>query len=181
MFVLTLDRKAEAVGMSQELRHPREISWIAWRKSGSARSVVSSPVHWKVAERVHSGDAHLYTITSNSVFRIYAPVLDDPAWFQLLSTLEGAAFSAANHGGGKRKGKRVASGFTAFDAIWPVDATVFRNAANAQVAKAREEGRGVSAKVAKMVEALGDEEGDVIMSMGWDGILEMRSIVVSIH
>lgn len=31
---------------------------------------------------------HLYTI-ANSVLRVYAPVLDDPSWFQLLSSVDG--------------------------------------------------------------------------------------------
>lgn len=34
------------------------------------------------------GDVHLYTI-SNSVLRVYAPVLDDPTWFQLHTSVDG--------------------------------------------------------------------------------------------
>lgn len=34
--VLGLNRKGEAIGMPQELRHPREIDWIGWRKSVSS-------------------------------------------------------------------------------------------------------------------------------------------------
>ena len=34
--VLGINRKGEAIGMPQELRHPREIDWIGWRKSVSS-------------------------------------------------------------------------------------------------------------------------------------------------
>jgi hypothetical protein len=39
--VLGIDRKGQAVGMPQELRHPRAIEWIGWRKSVSSSSVIS--------------------------------------------------------------------------------------------------------------------------------------------
>jgi hypothetical protein len=48
--ILGIDRKGQAVGMPQELRHPRTIEWIGWRKSVSASSVISLPQYLNPTE-----------------------------------------------------------------------------------------------------------------------------------
>lgn len=39
VYVLAINKKGQAVGMPQEMRHPREIDWIGWRKSVASSQV----------------------------------------------------------------------------------------------------------------------------------------------
>lgn len=120
-----------------------------------------------------SGDDHLYTITTNSVFRIYAPVLDDPTWFQLLSSLDGRAFPPTT----SAKGKDPAS---SPGIIVPLDARVIQSALQLELVRQKSVDRNISANAQKLLTGLQGEEGDVIVWFGQDGIVSFRSIVVSL-
>lgn len=126
-----------------------------------------------------SGDAHLYTITINSVMRIYAPVLDDPAWFQLHSTLDGRAFlpkplQSASGRGVNGKIPDVDPKGT----IWPLEADIVREAIKVALEQDEQE-KKPGVEVRRMMEALLAEETDVVAWIGEDGSLSLRSIVVS--
>ncbi|OCF41725.1 hypothetical protein I317_04429 [Kwoniella heveanensis CBS 569] len=153
--MLATDRKGQAVGMAQELRHPREISWIGWRRPTPG-----------------STDSHLYTITENSVFRIYSPVLDDPLWFQLLSSLDHKAFARTQHSS-SYKGKAAETGF---GSIWVWDAQILRQALEEDLERIKQR-KQQDASVLKILEALQAEESDVVVWVGPDGTLVIRSIV----
>lgn len=123
-----------------------------------------------------SGDAHLYTITSNSVFRIYAPVLDDPAWFQLHSTLDVRVFIPAD--GDKdmvQKGKvrmQESKG-----QIWALEADIVREALSQALSEPSL--GGMNQKAHKTMEVLLAEETDVVIWLGDDGTIAVRAIMVS--
>jgi hypothetical protein len=119
-----------------------------------------------------SGDDHLYTITTNSVFRIYAPVIDDPTWFQLLSSLDGRAFSTS----ASAKGKDPAS---LHGTLVPLDARVIQSALQRELVHQKSGGLKISAHAQKLLTGLQGEEGDVIAWFGRDGTVSFRSIVVS--
>ncbi|WRT63649.1 uncharacterized protein IL334_000572 [Kwoniella shivajii] len=155
-YILATDRKGQAIGMAQELRHPREISWIGWRKPISA-----------------SSDSHLYTITTNSVFRIYSPVLDDPTWFQLLSSLDHRSFSPSGQHGGKGKEPEINS----FGAIWAWDAEVLRVVVKAELISIKEKESEIPTQTTKILEGLENEESDVIIWMGPNREIVLRSIL----
>nr|XP_019014432.1 WD-repeat protein [Kwoniella pini CBS 10737]OCF53213.1 WD-repeat protein [Kwoniella pini CBS 10737] len=156
-YVLGTDRKNQAVGMAQEIRHPREISWIGWRKPS-----------------IGSVDSHLYTITTNSVFRIYSPVLDDPSWFQLLSSLDHKAFSkSAKLDTGK--GKEPQS--NQFGAMWVWDAEILREAVKGDLTRIREKQIEVPVNAVKLLQGLESEENDIIAWISENGEIVLRSIV----
>jgi hypothetical protein len=119
-----------------------------------------------------SGDAHIYTITSNSVLRIYSPVLDDPSWFQLLSSMDSRSFAKPR---GSAKGKVAA---TSAGTLWVLDADHLRSGLAAQIFRVEESGERVPAESMKIMEALAAEESDVVAWLGSDGVLSLRSIVV---
>ncbi|ORY25155.1 RAVE protein 1 C terminal-domain-containing protein [Naematelia encephala] len=152
--ILALDRKGLANGVSQELRHPREIEWISWRKA-----------------KTQSGDAYLYTITSNSVLRVYSPVLDDPTWFQLLSSSDHRAFVI--NGSGK-KGKEMDQ---ARGAIWVLDADVVRQTLTAEMGRVKEGPKKPSVEIQQALEGLESGEYDLVAWVGKDGRFVLRSIV----
>ncbi|KAL7418926.1 regulator of (H+)-ATPase in vacuolar membrane [Cryptotrichosporon argae] len=134
VYIQSVNLKADAVGVLQEIRQPRDVSWIGWRNSPSS-------------------DPQLY-IVSRDVLRLYAPVLDDPAWFQLLLTLDTAAF---RRGEGKGKAKDAEPG-----TIWVPDAETMRAA---RTATGSGDGAGD-----------GEEAGDVVCWTG-NGQLVVRSIM----
>ncbi|WVQ94063.1 hypothetical protein IAU59_001141 [Kwoniella sp. CBS 9459] len=153
--ILATDRKGQAVGMAQELRHPRDIGWIGWRNPTSG-----------------STDSHLYTITTNSVFRIYSPVLDDPLWFQLLSSMDHKAFSRAQNPS-DAKGKAPEAGF---GTIWVWNAQILRQAVAEELDQLKQQ-KERGSPVIKTLEALQAEESDVVAWVGPDGTMVIRSIV----
>ncbi|WWC85740.1 uncharacterized protein L201_000606 [Kwoniella dendrophila CBS 6074] len=156
-YILATDRKGQAIGMAQEIRHPREISWIGWRKPSQG-----------------SSDSHLYTITTNSVFRIYSPVLDDPLWFQLLSSLDHRAFSKSlRHASAKGKEPEA----NPFGSMWVWDADVLRIAVQAELNRINDKQVSVSAQITTILQGLDSEESDIIAWISPDGYLVLRSVV----
>nr|XP_019048640.1 WD-repeat protein [Kwoniella bestiolae CBS 10118]OCF27570.1 WD-repeat protein [Kwoniella bestiolae CBS 10118] len=156
-YILATDRVGQAVGMAQEIRHPREISWIGWRKPTAG-----------------SSDSHLYTITANSVFRIYSPVLDDPLWFQLLSSLDHMAFlKPVTHSTGKGKEPEGSN----FGSMWVWDAEVLREAIKSEIARIKDKQIQIPEETRKKLEGLETEESDIIAWTGADGSLVLRSII----
>lgn len=117
-------------------------------------------------------DAHLYTVTSNSVLRVYSTVLDDPSWFQLLFSLDKYAFSRSEP---SLKGKEPAS---VTGVLWVIDAYVLRLGVAAEIVRVEESGERVPAESMKVMEALAAEECDVVAWFGSDGHLSLRSILV---
>lgn len=105
----------------------------------------------------------------NAVLRIYAPVLDDPAWFQLLHAMDHRAFV---HEGGKGKCSRVGT-------IWVPDAAALKAAASAALAHARANRVILDAEPAKALELLECNEMDVAVWFGPDGTVSLRAILVS--
>ncbi|WVR03440.1 hypothetical protein IAU60_000431 [Kwoniella sp. DSM 27419] len=156
--ILATDRGGQATGMAQELRHPRQISWIGWRRP-SARS----------------SDTHLYTITSNSVFRVYSPVLDDPLWFQLQSSLDHRAFSRLSGDSSASTAKGKEPEHNTFGSIWAWDAQMVRLALKAEQEKAQVvDGELQPTQSLQLLEA---EESDVIVWSGPDNEVVLRSVV----
>ncbi|WVQ76366.1 hypothetical protein IAR50_006031 [Cryptococcus sp. DSM 104548] len=155
--IITIDRKGKPAGVPQEVRHPREIAWIGWRQSGP------------------TGDPYLYTITTNSVFRIYSPVLDDPVWFQLLHTLDHRAFSEPSVQASTAKGKLPAG--NGFGAMWAWDAEVLKSAIRAQLRQAKADKQKGVEEGMKSLETMEAEECDVVAWVGPDGSISLRSII----
>lgn len=130
---------------------------------------------------IYSGDAVLYTTTTNTVFRVYSPVLDDPTWFQLLSSIDHRAFrpeSASTPSVEKGKGREEAS---QFGKIWPLDAEVLRAALLEELGEVNDGKIKPSAMTRKVLEGLATEESDVLLSTDGRGLISIRSIVVSCH
>jgi len=122
------------------------------------------------------GDAVLYTITSDTVFRIYSPVLDDPTWFQLVSSIDHRAFAKPTiplTGKGKDKDTAGRQGW-----LWTLDAEVFRAGLLDEISGANEGKAKPSAMTRKILEVLASEESDVLMYLNNQGNLALRSIVV---
>lgn len=125
-----------------------------------------------------SGDAVLYTITTNTVFRIYSPVLDDPTWFQLLSSIDHRAFRSGNTGqspAGKGKGKDEE---IYFGRIWPLDAEILRAGLLDALSDSKEGNVKPSAMTRKILEGLATDESDVLLYTDRSGTISLRSIVV---
>lgn len=106
----------------------------------------------------------------NAVLRIYAPVLDDPTWFQLLHAMDHRAFAKE---GGKGKSARVGT-------IWVPDAAGVKAAAKAALAHARANRVILEAEPAKALELLECNEMDVAVWFGPDGTVSLRAILVSL-
>jgi hypothetical protein len=123
------------------------------------------------------GDAVLYTITADTVFRIYSPVLDDPSWFQLLSSIDHRAFAkpAIPATISKGKGKETAG---CFGWLWALDAEVLRAGLLDEISAANEGKSKPSAMTRKVLEGLATEESDVLLYMDTEGNVSLRSIVV---
>jgi hypothetical protein len=120
----------------------------------------------------------LYTITTDTVFRIYSPVLDDPSWFQLLSSVDHRAFAKPSIPVSARKGKdRETNGHLGW--LWALDAEVLRAGLLDEISAANEGKTKPSAMTRKLLEGLATEESDVLMYLDSEGNLSMRSIVVS--
>lgn len=116
-----------------------------------------------------SSDAQLYVVTTNGVLRIYATVLDDPSWFQLLYAMDYRVFRDA--GVLPPKGKGPAE----FGSIWvPDGATLRRAAKDAQVAAGHAR---LPAPVAKILDALEQDEADLVVWFGPNGEVVLRSIL----
>lgn len=140
-----------AAGPPQEIKQPREVEWIGWRS-------------------VKTGDAQLYVVTTNVVLRIYAPVLDDPSWFQLLYSMDARAFRDA--GQLPTKGKDAADR----GAIFVPDAEVVKRAAVSAVAAAKRNGKTIPGSTLKVLEAIEHDELDLALWFGQDGRVRVRSI-----
>ncbi|BEI81268.1 hypothetical protein CcaverHIS002_0204280 [Cutaneotrichosporon cavernicola] len=137
-------------GSPQILRQPRQIEWLGWRT-------------------VETTEAQLYVVTTNGVLRIYATVLDDPTWFQMLYAMDYRAFRDA--GVLPPKGKGPAE----FGTILVPDGATLRKAAKrAHVAAGN--GR-LSASVIKILDALDNDEADVAIWFGASGEVVLRSIL----
>ena len=159
--VLAVNVKGMAVGAPQGLRHPRETAWIGWRRSTATNS-----------------DPFLYTITTNSVLRIYSPVLDDPSWFQLLLTLDSKSFAPPPV---RLSGKGKAFVPPAMQGqIWPLDAEIIRAEAILELETLGNQASGAAAQIRKILESLAAEECDVFVWLGDDGSVALRSVIVSI-
>lgn len=105
----------------------------------------------------------------NGVLRIYATVLDDPSWFQLLYALDYRAFR--DSGVLPPKGKGPAE----FGHLWIPDGSVLRKAA--KDAHAAAGGARLPSGVAKILDALEQDEADVAMWFGPNGEVVLRSIL----
>ena len=121
----------------------------------------------------------LYTITSDTVFRVYSPVLDDPSWFQLVSSIDHRAFAKPSIPPTTRKGKDKDTE-SHQGCFWALDAEVLRaglleeiSAANGGAEKSKP-----SAMTRKILEGLATEESDVLMYLDNQGNLALRSVVV---
>lgn len=120
----------------------------------------------------------MYIITVNNVFRVYSPVLDDPAWFQLLSTNDARSFAApADKVRVSTKGKAVA--LTGGNGtIWPLDATVVRAAVEAELKEIKEGRKKGQEAALRNLDPIIKEEGDLIMWIGDDSTVAVRSMIV---
>ena len=124
------------------------------------------------------GDAYLYTITTDTVFRVYSPVLDDPTWFQLLSTLDARSFrqrSISSSSKGKNSSPQPSSGGT----IIPLDAETARKVVDNELQKAKGS-KPANADLSRKLQALQGEEVDLVLWIGNDGAVALSSILVSI-
>jgi hypothetical protein len=106
----------------------------------------------------------LYTVTINSVLRVYSPVLDDPSWFQLHLTLDGRSFAKTQKSAVSVKGS-----------IWPLEARAVRAALLEAIT---DDKAGYSAELIKKLQAAEAEEGDMVLWLGADGAVGIRSILV---
>lgn len=140
-----------AAADSQDIRQPRQIEWIGWRS-------------------VASGDAQLYIITA-SVLRIYAPVLDDMSWFQLLYSIGHTTFRGVEEV--STKGKSAAEAGT----IFVPDAEVVKRAATSALAAAERDGSTLPPATQRTLEAIKQDELDVLCWFGPGGEVRLRSIV----
>ncbi|KAK8845415.1 hypothetical protein IAR55_006128 [Kwoniella newhampshirensis] len=157
-YIIIVDRKGQATGRAQEIRNPREIAWIGWRQA-----------------KPGSGDAHLYTITTNSVLRLYSPVLDDPAWFQLHLTLDHSAFASQASATPKSKGEHPES--NPFGVMWVWNTDVLRSALGVELEGIKMGRIDISAEGRQKLDSLEAEESDIVAWVGPDGIVVLRSIM----
>jgi hypothetical protein len=112
-------------------------------------------------------------------------VLDDPSWFQLLSSLDGRAFLSTatsvqtiNKANDQDKSKAVVPKQPE-GSIWILDADILRRSLAEELTRIKEGERNVSVEILRILEALAAEENDVVAWIGKDGILALRSIMVS--
>lgn len=127
---------------------------------------------------MNRGDAVLYTTTTNTVFRVYSPVLDDPTWFQLLSSIDHRAFrpeAVSQPTPEKGKGREETD---QYGKIWALDAEVLRAALLEELGDVNDGKVKPSAMTRKIMEGLASEESDVLLYTDGRGLLSMRSIVV---
>jgi hypothetical protein len=103
------------------------------------------------------------------VLRIYATVLDDPSWFQLLYAMDYRAFRDA--GVLPPKGKGPAE----FGTIWVPDGATLRQAAKKAHAAAGH--ARLPSSVTKILDALEQDEADVAVWFGPAGEVVLRSIL----
>ncbi|WOO80078.1 Regulator of V-ATPase in vacuolar membrane protein 1 [Vanrija pseudolonga] len=148
--VQTLGPRGQASGEPQDIRQPREIEWIGWRYSPS-------------------GDAQLYVISTNAILRIFATVLDDPSWFQLLYSVDHRSFSQL---GGTDKGKS-----TDFGSIWVPESQVLQHGADDALATAKTKGLRLSPKVENVLELVKTGELDLAVWFGPNGTVALRSLL----
>lgn len=119
----------------------------------------------------------MYIITTDTVFRIYSPVLDDPSWFQLVSSIDHRAFARPTIPPTTRKGKdKDTEGRQGW--LWALDAEVLRAGLLEEISGADEGKSKPSAMTRKILEGLATEESDVLMYLDNLGNLALRSIVV---
>ncbi|KAL1412038.1 regulator of (H+)-ATPase in vacuolar membrane [Vanrija albida] len=133
-----------------------------WQVEPDAEVVVWDRV-WK------SGDAQLYVISTNAILRIFATVLDDPSWFQLLYSVDHRVFSQL---GGADKGKS-----TDFGSIWVPESQVLQHGAADALATAKNKGLRLSPKVENVLELVKTGELDVAVWFGPNGTIALRSIL----
>lgn len=119
--------------------------------------------------------------------RIYAPVLDDPTWFQLHSTLDSQSFAPrppTTQGQGKGRIRHPLLQVQPSGSIWPLDGDAVRAAilddlaedGDAVVASQRK--RKLLDPVRKVLEGIEADEADLVLWVGADGVVAMRSILV---
>lgn len=118
-----------------------------------------------------SGDAQLYVISTNAILRIFATVLDDPSWFQLLYSVDHRSFSQL---GGAEKGKS-----TDFGSIWVPESQVLQHGAADALATAKTKGLKLSPKVENVLELVKTGELDLAVWFGPNGTVALRSLLVS--
>lgn len=98
------------------------------------------------------------------MLRVYAPVLDDPSWFQLHLTLDGRSFA-----------KTPTHSIATQGSIWPLEASAVRAAL---LDALTDDKAGHSAELKKRLQAAEAEEGDMVLWLGSDGVVGIRSILV---
>lgn len=125
----------------------------------------------------YRGDSYLYTITANDVFRVYSPVLDDPAWFQLLATLDSRAFAPTTQSV-RPKGPTSGPAMVNNGSIWVVNADALRRAVSHALA---DKPSSATLEVRRKLETLDAEESDVVCWVGKDGRIALRSILVRLQ
>lgn len=85
--------------------------------------------------------------------------------------------SAGSSGG---KGKAAAASSIVKGTIWPMDAAILRAAVEAELREIKEGQKKADVGVVKTLESMAQEEGDLVMWIGHDGTIAMRSVVVSV-
>ena len=120
---------------------------------------------------MNRGDSFLYTVTTNSVLRIYSPILDDPTWFQLLSTLGHDAFARSLKALAGAEGKKRAQ---PFGVMLPLESRIVRTHLD-HFASSREP--VLPPDISKVVDSIREEECDVVAWLSPNGRLVLRSIV----
>lgn len=109
-------------------------------------------------------------------------MLDDPTWFQLLSSIDHRAFlrdpAAKTLGSNHSKGKEAETGN--FGNLWALDAEVLRAGLLEELGKVNDGKVKPSAMTRKIMEGMATEESDVLGCFDGNVQLALRSIVVSI-
>lgn len=108
--------------------------------------------------------------------RVYSPVLDDPAWFQLLATLDSRAFVQTTQSV-QTEGSTAAAAAGSDGTIWVMDATALRAGIAHALADKR---RSTTPGVQRILGTLEAEECDVVCWVDKAGHMALRSILVSL-
>ena len=121
----------------------------------------------------------LYSITADQVLRSYMPVLDDPSWFQLLSAIDSRSFANSGPASKAEKGKSVRLRQKTEGAILPIDRRVLKQVVEFELEEIKA-GRGhIYERVTKVLHSIVADESDIVMWLGKDGTVALRSILVS--
>jgi hypothetical protein len=106
-------------------------------------------------------------------------VLDDPSWFQLLSTLDSTSFAPRSPVPINSRAKAPASATQPKGVLIPFDSDTVRRAVAAEKRHAQSKGSH-SGDLQEKLQSLDGEEADVVLWLGQDGSVVLRSIVVRV-